>query len=156
MVFIVRTDMLPKKSTFATDSNKTNVKAGTILLTLPLTSNVNLTIQTGSYNKTIDPLFDITGGPPDMIIGLNAGLYAYESWRDVIEFLNVHKNIIGAFTDYNEHSGYNCASLGGKDARNSLVMNPFRQPRAMPVYSMNLPQFCNGFIYVFNQQELDY
>ena len=48
-----------------------------------------------------------------------------------------------------------CASLGGQDSRLSLKLNPFRQPRAMPVYSMNLPQVGNGFMYVFNQQKTD-
>ena len=148
MVFIVREDMLPQ--------NEATHQKGSILLTIPLTPNANFTIQTGSYNKTLNPLFDIPGGQPDIIIGLNAGLFAYESWRNVIEVLNTHNNIIGVFTDYNEYSGVNCASLGGKKVRESLVVNPFRQPRAMPVYSMNLPQFCNGFIYVFNEQELDW
>ena len=44
---------------------------------------------------------------------------------------------------------------GGAASRESLVINPFRQPLSLPVYSMNLPQFSNGFIYVFNEQELD-
>ena len=61
----------------------------------------------------------------------------------------------GVFTDYNEHSAMNCSTLGGGKARESLKVNPFRQPRAMPVYSMNLPQFSNGFMYVDNEQELD-
>jgi len=57
--------------------------------------------------------------------------------------------------DYNEHSGVNCAKLGGWRAAQSLDVNPFRQPRAMPVYCMNLPQFSNGFMYVFNEQDLE-
>jgi hypothetical protein len=88
-----------------------------------------------------------------MIFGLNAGLLAYKSWRSVIEYLYEHKGVVGVFTDYNEHSGVHCAGLGGDTS--SLRMNPFRQPRAMPVFSMNLPQFSNGFIYAFNEQELD-
>ncbi len=90
-----------------------------------------------------------------MVIGLNAGLYAYESWRSVVKYLYEHKGVVGVFSDYNEYSGANCAALGGAKSRQSLCMNPFRQPRCMPVYSMNLPQFSNGFLYAYNEQELE-
>jgi hypothetical protein len=125
----------------------------------------------------LDPNFDCGSGPPDMIMAFNAGLFAYTSWRPVVAYLDQHRAVVGVFTDYNEFSGLQCASLGGALCRNSLQMNPFRQPRAMPgtinqrqpvtnalsnylvrpclvvVFSMNLPQFSNGFIYVFNQQQ---
>ena len=117
--------------------------------------NFSLSLQSGSYNDSIDPKFDVGTGPPDMVIGMNAGLFAYESWRSVVEFLAFHHHVVGCFTDYNEHSGLNCACLGGGVARETLSVNPFRQPHAMPVYSMNLPQFSNGFMYVFNEQHLD-
>jgi hypothetical protein len=81
--------------------------------------------------------------------------FAYETWRSVVTFLYHNKGVVGVFTDYNEYSGVNCAGLAGHESRQSLCMNPFRQPRAMPVYSMNLPQFSNSFLYVFNPQELD-
>lgn len=90
-----------------------------------------------------------------MMIAANAGLYAYTSWRSVVEYLYCNPGVVGVFTDYNEYSGVNCASLAGHKGRESLCMNPFRQPRAMPVYSMNLPQFSNGFLYVMNALELD-
>jgi hypothetical protein len=120
-----------------------------------LTSNLTLYVQPGTFGDTLDPQFDCGSGPPDMVIAFNAGLYAYESWRTVIQYLNENKNVVGVMTDYNEHSAMNCASLGCGNSRESLKVNPFRQPRAMPVYSMNLPQFSNGFMYVFNEQELD-
>jgi len=142
MTWIVREDMLPQNS------------KGGKSLSLQLTSNVTLTIVAGTYGESLDPDFDLNGSP-DMIVGLNAGLYAYESWRHVVTYLYTHPNVTGVFTDYNEHSGLNCASLGGSKARKSLSMNPFRQPRAMPVYCMNLPQFSNGFVYIFNEQELE-
>jgi hypothetical protein len=116
---------------------------------------MTIMVVSGTYGSaTLDPNFDIGTGSPDMIIGLNAGLYAYESWRFVINYLHYSNGIVGVFTDYNEYSGVNCAALGGGRCRDSLCMNPFRQPRAMPVYSMNLPQLSNGFIYVFNEQEI--
>ena len=142
MTWIVREDMLP-----------INLK-GTKSLSLQLTANLSLSIVAGTYGDSLDPDFDLNGSP-DLIVGLNAGLYAYESWRFVVTYLHTHPNVVGVFTDYNEHSGLNCASIGGSKARKSLCMNPFRQPRAMPVYCMNLPQFSNGFFYVFNEQELD-
>ena len=122
---------------------------------MQLMPNLTIIVQSGTYNETMDPNFDCGTGPPDIIMALNAGLFAYESWRNVIEYLNDNRGIVGVFTDYNEHSGVNCASLGGGQARESLSINPFRQPHAMPVFSMNLPQFSNGFMYVFNGQELD-
>lgn len=116
--------------------------------------NLAVRVISGTYGEQLDPNFDC-GGAPDMIIAMNAGLFAYESWRCVVSFLYKNQGIVGAFTDYNEYSGVNCAALGGGESRNSLAINPFRQPRAMPVYSMNLPQISNGFIYTFNSQELD-
>jgi hypothetical protein len=149
LVFIVREDMLPPSYSKSEQGNDRYD------LQINLTSNVSLLVKSGTYGGSIDPNFDCGSGPPDMLIGMNAGLFAYESWRDVIEYLNENNGVVGVFTDYNEHSGTNCASLGGGKSRESLNVNPFRQPRAMPVYSMNLPQFSNGFMYVFNEQELD-
>jgi hypothetical protein len=137
------------------ESCSTHLHGGKKCVKVELTHNLTIMLESGTYNETLDPNFDCGTGQPDMVIGLNAGLFAYESWRSVIEYLDAHSGVVGAFTDYNEHSGVNCASLGGGKARESLVMNPFRQPHAMPVYSMNLPQFSNGFMYVFNEQELD-
>jgi len=140
--------MIPKQCKDDLMSNERGLK-------IDLTSNLTLYVQPGTFADTLDPLFDCGTGPPDMIIAFNAGLYAYKSWRSVVQFLSENEGVVGVFTDYNEHSGMNCASLGGAKSRESLKVNPFRQPRAMPVYSMNLPQFSNGFIYVFNEQELD-
>ena len=142
MTWIVREDMFPE------NGNKKQ-------LSLQLTSNLKLSIIGGTYGDSLNPTFDIDGGQPDMVIGMNAGLYAYESWRHVVSYLQHNESILGVFTDYNEHSGMNCASLGGWKSTNSLSINPFRQMRAMPVLCMNLPQFSNGFIYTFNEQELE-
>lgn len=150
MTWIIREDMFPEASTKASEGDNSKY------LCLQLTNNLTLAIVGGTYgSETLDPNFDIAGGAPDIIIGLNAGLYAYESWRHVVSYLDCHQNIVGVFTDFNEHSAMNCASLGGAKARQSLHVNPFRQPRAMPVNCMNLPQFSNGFMYVFNGQELE-
>ena len=149
MSWIIREDMFPEAFT------RREKNGDTKLLSLHLTNNLKLSVISGTYGDSLDPNFDIDGGAPDMIIGLNAGLYAYESWRHVVSYLDKNRNVVGVFTDYNEHSGMNCASLGGTKSRDSLRVNPFRQPRAMPVNCMNLPQFSNGFIYVFNEQELE-
>ncbi len=137
------------------------------LLRVKMASNLTVGVVGGTYGQTassnnngsdptcLDPNFDCGSGPPDMVVAPNAGLYAYESWRSVVDYLYHHKGVVGVFTDYNEYSGVHCASLGGSQSRDSLCINPFRQPLAMPVYSMNLPQFSNGFFYVFNAQELD-
>ena len=147
-MFVVRRDMLPPKSREEGSKNETFLK-------LNLTGNLTLFVVSGTYGDDLDPNFDCGNGPPDMVVGLNAGLFAYDSWRSVIIYLRDHKGVVGVFTDYNEHSGMHCASLGGAKSRSSLCVNPFRQPRAMPVLSMNLPQFSNGFMYVFNEQELE-
>lgn len=148
LTFVVRQDMLPLKC-----RNQQHTQGNRMCITL--TSNLTLDVTSGTYGDGLDPNFDCGSGAPDIVVGMNAGLYAYGSWRSVVSYLNKNRGVVGVFTDYNEHSGMNCASLGGGHARNSLTVNPFRQPRAMPVYCMNLPQFSNGFIYVFNEQELD-
>jgi hypothetical protein len=140
----------------ATATNQSSSKCNNFSFKIEY-ETMTIMVVSGTYGSaTLDPKFDIGTGSPDMIIGLNAGLYAYyESWRFVVNYLHYSNNgVVGVFTDYNEYSGVNCAALGGGRCRDSLCMNPFRQPRAMPVYSMNLPQFSNGFIYVFNEQEI--
>ena len=150
LVFVVREDMLPNKC-----RNASTPADRQFSMRIDFDSLV-IGIVTGTYGgASLNPNFDCGTGPPDMVIGLNAGLYAYESWRSVVKYLYEHKGVVGVFSDYNEYSGTNCAALGGASSRQSLCMNPFRQPRCMPVYSMNLPQFSNGFLYTFNEQELD-
>ncbi|EEC50940.1 predicted protein [Phaeodactylum tricornutum CCAP 1055/1] len=144
LVFVVRKDMLPPSLSHMNNSFE-----------IRLTNTLLLVLTMGTYGDSLDPNFDCGSGPPDMIMAFNAGLFAYESWRSVVTFLNLHPSVVGVFTDYNEYSGLHCASLGGASARESLRVNPFRQPRAMPVYSMNLPQMSNGFLYVFNEQKLE-
>ena len=38
----------------------------------------------GAAGKPLDPDSAVGSGPPDMIVGFNAGLYAYPSWQDVV------------------------------------------------------------------------
>jgi len=92
-------------------------------LKLELTSNLTLHLVSGTYGDDLDPNFDCGSDPPDMIVGLNARLFAYDSWRSVISYLYHHDGVVGVFTDYNEHSGMNCASLGGAKSRDSLCVN---------------------------------
>ena len=143
--------MLPAKC-----QSSTSTGSGKFALKIEYSPSMVIGVVSGTYGTfSLDPNFDCGTGPPDMVIALNAGLYAYESWRSVINYLYHHSGVVGVFSDYNEYSGVNCAALGGAASRASLRINPFRQPRAMPVYSMNLPQFSNGFLYAFNQQELE-
>jgi zinc finger MYND domain-containing protein 15 len=121
IVVVTRNDMIPPA--LRSESNRT----------IRLLSNLELKIVCGTYGSaSLDPNFDCGSGPPDMIMAFNAGLFAYKSWRPVVEYLDQHRGVVGVFTDYNEFSGVQCASLGGPSGRNSLQMNPFRQPRAMP------------------------
>jgi hypothetical protein len=145
LVFAVRHDMLPPS--LRTSQNQ---------FTIALAETLQVVIASGTYGDSLDPNFDCGSGPPDMIMAFNAGLYAYESWRSVVTYLDRHTGVVGVFTDYNEFSGVQCGSLGGMTSRDSVSVNAFRQPRAMPVYSMNLPQFSNGFLYVLNPQTLDH
>ncbi|KAG7353421.1 hypothetical protein IV203_002776 [Nitzschia inconspicua] len=149
LVFIARQDMLPAHCYTSNAESK-------FLLQIEMTTNLMVGVVSGTYGATsLDPNFDVGTGPPDMIIALNAGIYAYESWRSVVDYLYHNTGVVGVFTDYNEYSGMNCAAIGGATSRESMSINPFRQPLSLPVFSMNLPQFSNGFIYVFNEQELD-
>jgi hypothetical protein len=148
--------MLPEKCRHSSISAGGGSSSGKFTLKIEYSRSLVIGVVSGTYGTaTLDPNFDCGTGPPDMIIAMNAGLYAYESWRSVVTYLYHHSGVVGVFSDYNEYSGVNCAALGGAKSRQSLRINPFRQPRAMPVYSMNLPQYCNGFLYAFNQQELE-
>ena len=121
LVVITRSDMLPSQLSASKQ------------WTIPLLHNLVVKVVHGNYgSEDLDPNFDCGSGPPDMIVALNAGIFAYESWRTVISYLDDHTGVVGVFTDYNEFSGVQCASLGGTKCRESLQMNPFRQPRAMP------------------------
>lgn len=156
LTFIVRADMLPPK---CRSENSTQSHQGFDMKldhANNLTLNLTLLVKSGTYGDELNPLFgDVGTGPPDMLIGLNAGLFAYKSWSSVVSFCHDNPSVVAVFTDYNEHSGVNCAGLGGGQARESLTVNPFRQPLALPVFCFNLPQLSNGFFYVFNEQELD-
>jgi zinc finger MYND domain-containing protein 15 len=122
MVVVTRNDMLPP-----------GLQSETNRRTIRLLDNLVVKIVCGTYGSdSLDPNFDCGSGPPDMIMAFNAGLFAYTSWRPVVAYLDQHRAVVGVFTDYNEFSGLQCASLGGALCRNSLQMNPFRQPRAMP------------------------
>ena len=150
MVFIVSVDMVPPKCDCPSPGpNQEN------RMKIELNPNLSLTIQSGTYAESIYPTFDYGSGPPNMIIVMNAGLCGYESWTSVIQYMRIHSDVVGVCTDYKEYSEVNCAALGGGDAWDSLRVNHFCQPRAMPVYSMNLPQFSNGFMYIYNEQKLD-
>ena len=150
LVFVVRDDMLPPSLRSSPQLCNKNDRG---LFSVDLTETLHVSIASGIYGSaTLDPNFDCGSGPPDLLVAFNAGLYAYESWRSVVTYLDQHRGVVGVMTDYNEFSGVQCASLA---QRETLSVNPFRQPRAMPVYSMNLPQFGNGFMYIFNPQQLD-
>ena len=153
LVFCIRPDMLPESSATLEPSS---TSSSTTIYSGQLTETLRVVVVSGIYGDDIHPHWDCGSGPPDILFAYNAGLYAYDSWRPVISYLYQHGNVLGIFTDYNEHSAVQCASrIGGYGCRNSVRVNPFRQPRAMPVYSMNLPQFCNGFLYVVNQASLE-
>jgi hypothetical protein len=161
LVFCIRDDMIPSSVAAQREHTASSTQSGSLkktIYTAQLTETLRVVVTCGIYGDatSLHPNFDCGSGPPDIIVAYNAGLYAYESWRSVISYLYTHRNVLGIFTDYNEHSAVQCANiLGGHACRNTVRMNPFRQPRAMPVYSMNLPQFGNGFIYVVNEQSLE-
>jgi len=113
-------------------------------------STVRVQVVGGTYCEGLDPIW-IEGGKPDLVVACNAGIFAYDSWTSCVGWL-LDNNVVSVLTDYNEHSGLHCSAVGGGMARASLCLNPFRSPRAMPVQSMNLPQFSNSFMYCYNQQ----
>jgi hypothetical protein len=55
------------------DQNQQAAQSATILR-LELADNLTITVVTGTYGDSLDPNFDCGGGPPDMVIGMNAGL----------------------------------------------------------------------------------
>ena len=170
LVFCIRPDMLPASlvakqhdtndsSSFPRTDRSADKRSSKILYSVQLMKTIHISIVCGIYGDetSLHPNLDCGGGPPDMIMAYNAGIYAYESWRYMIDYLyHPNTNTIGICSDYNECSAVQCAAiLGGIDCQNGVVLNPFRQPRAMPVYSMNLPQYSNSFLYVVNEQSLE-
>mmetsp|Transcript_18327 Transcript_18327/g.50038 ORF Transcript_18327/g.50038 Transcript_18327/m.50038 type:complete len:633 (-) Transcript_18327:3002-4900(-) len=145
LIFIVRRDMLPQAAFAALEQNDGNFSYEK--------SGLNVKVVCGTYGESVDPRFDLGhSGGPDMVMAFNAGLHAFETWRSCVEYLHATKDVVGVFTDYNEWSGVQSAALGGQESRLSLKINPFRQPLHMPESSSTeLPQFSNGFMYVFNQ-----
>ena len=98
LAFIVRPDMMPPKcGNVVIDKGEGNT----------------IRVVAGSYNDSLSPDFDCGSGKPDIVFGMNAGLYAYDSWRHCVDYV-LESGVLGIFTDYNEWSGLNCASLGGK------------------------------------------
>ena len=162
LVFCIRPDMIPTSlAAERTDhpASSSSSSSSPLLYRVQLVETIQVSVVCGVYGdeSSLHPNLDCGGGPPDMIMAYNAGLYAYESWRYLINYLyNPSTTAIGICTDYNEHSAVQCATiLGGSTCQNSVIVNPFRQPRAMPVYSMNLPQYSNGFLYVVNEQSME-
>ena len=72
MVFIVRDDILPL--------NCGSPGYGrTYKMSIDVTPNVSLLIQSSMYYETLDPSFDCGSGPPNMLVAVKAALFAYNS-----------------------------------------------------------------------------
>ncbi|XP_069138232.1 zinc finger MYND domain-containing protein 15-like isoform X2 [Argopecten irradians] len=86
---------------------------------------------------------------PDLVVGFNAGLAAYPSWKDTILKLKADRTPT-YFTDYCHYS----ADLGRKVVREGCGLdtstpsiNPFRSPLRRVCDQHLLPWFSNAFIF---------
>ena len=69
--------------------------SGKFTLKIEYSQSLVIGVVSGTYGtETLDPNFDCGTGPPDMVIAMNAGLYAYASWRSVVTYLYHHSGVV--------------------------------------------------------------
>jgi MYND finger len=94
---------------------------------------------------------------PDIIVGLNAGLGAYQTWMPSLYFttqimMRFKKPSLLLFTDYGAESTYvsrmNCNMfMGAAVDISEAEINPFRKPLWMKQQGNNMPYAPNGFAF---------
>lgn len=89
---------------------------------------------------------------PDVVVGLNAGIEAYQEWLHVISVVATNK-LTAFFTDYCAASCYN-SELALKNQNLPLScathINPFGSPICQKSSNNFMPAMTNGFVFAVN------
>lgn len=89
---------------------------------------------------------------PQVIVALNCGLEAYDSWKGALELIKT-LGVTAYFTDDSELPCANAKQIlraAGLQISYPVTPNPFRSPLRNQTPSSNLPSFSNGFVFGVN------
>lgn len=99
---------------------------------------------------------------PHVIMGLNAGLAAYNSWIPTLQLLHGQgkdAQMVCCFSDFNEEAVERSLELCRAVLENfenrccpSIQMNPFRHPRLIRPRDNRLPAMRNGFLLTYHYE----
>ncbi|XP_071147580.1 zinc finger MYND domain-containing protein 15-like [Mytilus edulis] len=107
-------------------------------------NNVKIQIVKGPYHKRADE-----HRKPHLVVGLNAGLGAYQMWGQTLVKLRTDR-IPAYFTDYCQYS-CECARTAVEGLTfgtiSDPVVNPFRNPVRKLAEENDMPWYSNGFLY---------
>lgn len=105
--------------------------------------NVKVSLHRGLYHKHTSDC------PPDVVIGLNAGLAAYPTWLDTLTTLS-RSRTPAYFTDYCQYS-CECSRLPVEALHlgtiSKVEINPFRSPLRKYCEEHDMPWYSNAFVY---------
>ena len=108
---------------------------------------VSLSFHRGLYHDRVHTR-------PHVVLGYNAGLAAYPSWKDTLLYV-VQNSVPSYFTDYCQWSiacSDRCIKQANIGTLSAPEINPFRSPVSIPNESHHLPCYSNGFIYSLKPQ----
>lgn len=111
LVFVVRGDMMPPECKDMEIGGRTG--------------GHTMRVVSGTYNDSLSPEFDC-GGRPDVVFALNAGLFAYDSWSFVTDYIE-ETGVTAVFTDYNEYAGNAICGRPLAGCANKYVFGPPRK-----------------------------
>ncbi|XP_052082324.1 zinc finger MYND domain-containing protein 15-like [Mytilus californianus] len=107
-------------------------------------NNVKIQIVKGPYHKRADE-----HRKPHLVVGLNAGLGAYQMWGQTLVKLRTDRTP-AYFTDYCQYS-CECARTAVEGLTfgtiSDPVVNPFRNPVRKLAEENDMPWYSNGFLY---------
>lgn len=106
-------------------------------------NRMKITLRRGLYHEIIDL------PSPDLVVGFNAGLPAYNCWFETIKLLTL-KRIPAYFTEYCWRS-YEFTRRKMEKSRMTKIssgsLNPFRCPIRIQCLETELPQFSNAVLF---------
>ncbi|KAF3774226.1 Zinc finger MYND domain-containing protein 15, partial [Nymphaea thermarum] len=109
---------------------------------------VNLRLWRGFYHDRFRDI--VKDGLPHYIVGPNAGIAAYASWKPTVELIR-NLNVPAIFSDYSEEAANLAArclsTVTGHSLSLPIQLNPFRQPFMVEDAALCVPCFSNCFFF---------